>query len=334
VSSPAPRIALALAALCCGLAVAPAAGAAEPKLTVRPAKLAAALKCTAGIHHAKRTPVMLVTGTGASGDEAYAIGKPAFDHSGAPVCWVNFPNHTTADIQVSVQYLVYGLRTMARRADRKVAVFGISQGGLLPRVALTYWPSLRKKVSDVVSAAGTQHGSTIGSTADCASEGCVPAYLQQAAGSHFLKALNNGRRDETPGPTSWTTVRSATDETVQPMTGPHPIAALKGATNVLIQDVCPGREVTHIGTALDSVTFALTIDAVAHRGPAKVSRLPAGVCDQPYAAGLDEAATANLIAAAGSLTAGRGDSEPKVAREPRLRAWVRSRRAARPASGR
>src|SRR4051794_37694035 len=94
------------------LAWVPAAGAAEPKLTVSQARLAAALKCTAGVTHAKRTPLMIVTGTGASGDEAYALAKPALDVAGTPVCWVNFPNHTTADIQVSVQYLVSGIRTM------------------------------------------------------------------------------------------------------------------------------------------------------------------------------------------------------------------------------
>jgi triacylglycerol lipase len=312
-----------LSASLCLLATAPAARAAAPRLTVGKAKLRAALKCTDGVRNAQRPPVMLVTGTGASGDEAYAIGKPAFDLFGAPVCWVNFPDHTTADVQVSVQYLVYGLRAMSARAGRPVAVFGISQGGLLPRIALTYWPSLRRKVSDVISAAGTQHGTSRGSVTECRAHGCVPAAWQQGAGSNFLKALNRRGRDETPGPTAWTTVRSATDETVRPATGPHPTAALKGATNVLIQDVCPGRSVTHIGTALDSVTFALIEDAINHRGPAGVSRLPAGVCDHPYAPGLDEAATTDLISAAGTLTAGRGDSEPKVRREPRVRAWAK-----------
>src|SRR5215218_4613415 len=273
------------AALAASLALAAPAAAAEPELTVAKPKLRAALKCTPGVKDAKRTPGMLVTGTGASGDEAYAIGKGAFDAYGAPVCWVNFPSHTTADIPVSV--------------------FGISQGGLLPRVALTYWPSLRKKVSEVVGAAGTQHGTTAGSLAGCRREGCTPASFQQIAGSRFQKALNRRGRDETPGPTAWTTVRSATDQIVQPTSGPHPASALKGATNVLIQDVCPGRQVTHIGTALDSVTFALFDDAVTHRGPARVSRLPADVCAHPYAPGLDEQATANIISAADA------DREPR-----------------------
>ena len=216
------------------LAAPTAANAKDPALTVSPAKLAASLKCSAGIDHAKRTPLMLVTGTGASGDEAYAIGKAAFDAYGAPVCWVNFPDDTTADIQISVQYLVNGIRTEARRAGRQIAVFGISQGGLLPRVALTYWPSLRTKVSDVIAAAGTQHGTTLGSFTQCMRTGCTPAAFQQGAGSNFLNALNKPGRDETPGPTSWTTVRSSTDEVVQPQTGAHPTSALQGAANVLI----------------------------------------------------------------------------------------------------
>ena len=70
------------------------------------------------------------------------------------MCTVNFPDFTTADIQVSVQYLVNGIRSMERRAGRPIAVIGISQGGLLPRFALTYWPSLRAQVTDVLAAAG------------------------------------------------------------------------------------------------------------------------------------------------------------------------------------
>jgi hypothetical protein len=81
--------------------------------------------------------------------------------------------------------------------------------------------------------------------------------------------------------------------------------------------------VTHIGAALDSVTFALIDDAITHAGPAKVSRLPADVCDHLYAPGLDDTATTNLITAAESLTAGRSSSEPKVRREPPVRSWAK-----------
>ena len=293
-----------------------------PKLSVPKEKLAAAFHCHGPpIRDATRVPIMLVTGTGATGEQAYAIGKDAFDAYGHPVCDVDFPNFTTADIQRSVQYLVYGIRKEARLAERRVAVFGISQGGLLPRFALTYWPDLRSKVSDVLAAAGTQHGTTLGERCS-ASKPCIPAGWQQQAGSHLLRALNR-QPDETPGGLGWTTVRSKGDETVQPQTGPHPTSALQGATNILIQRVCPGRAVTHIGTALDSVTFAAFVDAITHRGPAEVSRLPADVCDHPYAPGLDEATTTALLGASGGLVSAQIAASPKVGAEPAVRGYVK-----------
>jgi hypothetical protein len=211
---------------------------------------------------------------------------------------------------------------MAKRAGRKVAVFGISQGGLLPRIALTYWPSLRSKVSDVVAAAGTQHGTTVGRIADCRRKGCIPAGFQQSKGSNFLAALN-AQPDETPGPTAWTTVRSTTDETVKPQTGRHPTSALRGASNIVIQKVCPGRTTSHFGTAVDSVTFAAIIDAMTHRGPANVARFPSDVCSHPYAPGLDETSTASLVNAGSALAGSRGETEPRVKREPTVRAWAK-----------
>ena len=135
-------------------------------------------------------------------------------------------------------------------------------------------------------------------TVRSAANPCPPADWQQAAGSNLLKALNS-QPFEAPGPTAWTTVRSATDETVQPQTGKHPTSALKGATNILIQSVCPGRVVTHIGTAVDSVAFAAFTDAIEHPGPAEVSRLPADVCAHPYAPGLEEERTASFLSGPG-----------------------------------
>ncbi len=314
-------------ALIAGMALAApgAANAGGPKLTVPKADLKAAFHCPVDPTNASETPVMFVTGTGASGDQGYLIGQSAFEYYGHPVCYMNFPDFTTADIQVSVEYLVYGLRREFKMAGRKVAVIGISQGGLLPRFALTYWPDLRRKVSDVVAAAGTQHGTNLGNCS--ASAPCTPAAWQQKRHSDLLDAIN-AQSDETPGDVSYTTVRSLTDETVQPQGGKRPTSSLDGARNILIQDVCPGRETSHIGTAVDSVTFAAFVDAVAHtkkkkKGAAKVSRLPENVCDHPYADGLDETQTTAFLAASGTLVGDQGAQSPKVSSEPRVRAVFR-----------
>ena len=313
-----------LAALCFATSALAASRYAEPTLTVPKKKLAAALHCHGDLTRGGKQPIMLVTGTGATGEEAYGIGKGAFDAFGHPVCDVDFPAFTTGDIQIAAQYLVFGIREEARRAGQPIGVIGISQGGLLPRIALTYWPSLRPKVTDVLAAAGTQHGTTVGRRC---SKGrpCAPANWQQAAGSNLLRALSR-QPDESPGPTAWTTVRSSTDETVQPQTGAHPASSLKGATNILIQSICPGRTTSHIGTAVDSVTFAAFADALAHPGAAGVARLPADVCSHPYAPGLDEQTTTTLVNGSGGLVGDRiANKVPKVKAEPRVRAWFKRR---------
>ena len=316
--------------LLAALLAAPAAAAASgPRLTVPRAQLDAAMHCPIDPAGATTTPLMFVTGTNSTGAQGYLVGQGAFEAYGHPVCYVDFPDFTTADIQVSVQYLVHALRKEFRISGRKIAALGISQGGLLPRFALTYWPDLRRKVSDVVAIAGTQHGTTVGAGLCSAASPCTPAGWQQQAGSHLLAALNV-QRDETPGRVSYTTGRSLTDETVQPQDGPHPASALRGARNIVIQRVCPGRTTTHIGSAVDSVTFAAAVDAVAHRGrglrgAAKVSRLPPDVCDHPYAPGLDVTQTTGFLAASGALVGTQGAQAPKVPAEPQVRRVFRRR---------
>ena len=114
-----------------------------------------------------------------------------------------------------------------------------------------------RQVSDVVAVAGTQHGTTadllVGSCQTSA--GCPPAVWQQAFDSNLLKWVNR-RADETPGPTAWTTVRTEADEVVTPQEALYPTSTLRGATNISIQQVCPGRRTSHIGSAYDSVSFA------------------------------------------------------------------------------
>lgn len=298
------------------LATAASTSATGPPITVRTPLLSAAFYCHGTLRDATTEPILLVTGTGATGEETYALGKGAFDALGHPVCDVNFPDDETADIQISVQYLVYAIRREFKQSGREIAIFSISQGGLLARMALTYWPDLRTKVSDVLGAAGTMHGTTLNSCSR--SHPCPPADWQQRAGSHLIRAID-AQSLTAPGPTAWTTVRSSTDEVVHPQTGKHPASALQGATNILIQRICPGRKVTHIGTAVDSVTFAAFFDAITHKGPAKVSRLPKDVCSHPYAPGLAVASTNALVTGSPGLTSAQSAQQPTVKAEPKVR---------------
>jgi hypothetical protein len=301
------------------------ASAADPPLRTSKRILDRALVCTTKVTPGKPQPILFATGTGSTGSEGFNLAQPALRRLRRPLCYVEFPAFMTADIQVSAEYLVNAIRLVSRRARKPIAVYGLSQGALLPRWALTYWPSLRRKVTDVVAAAGTQHGTIALGLIDLACSpyaGCAPAVWQQAAGSSLLQALN-GRPDETPGRTAWTTVLSTTDEVVQPQTGPNPTSALRGASNIVIQDVCPGRRTTHVETAVDTVAIAALADAITHRGGARRSRLPESLCAKPYAPGVDLQIMAIVLGGAQPLLAQRLQSVPRVLGEPPLRAYAR-----------
>jgi pimeloyl-ACP methyl ester carboxylesterase len=318
---------IAMALLALTVAGADVAVAAEPALKTPKRKLDSALVCPDRVTPAGRQPVLFVTGTGSRGAEGYSLVQEPLRRLRRPVCYVEFPAYMTADVQVSAEYLVHSIRVLSRRAGKPIAIVGLSQGGLLGRWALTYWPSLRRKVTDVVALAGTQHGTmalTLIGDACSPYAGCSPAVFQQAAGSNLLRALNAGR-DETPGPTAWTTVRSAVDEVVQPQTGEAPTSALQGATNILIQDVCPGRLTSHVGTAVDSVAVAAIADALTHRGAARRDRLAAGVCSNPFGPGIDPQLFGVILEQAAPLLAQRLRSVSHVLREPRVRAYARTR---------
>jgi len=309
------------------------ASAREPRLGVPAATLRSALFCQESVTRAARTPVLLVTGTGFDGSEAWPDGlQISLRRDDVPSCYVNFPRHATADIQVSVQYVVYAIRQMRKRSRRDIAVYGISQGALLTRFALTYWPSLREPVTDVVLLAGTHHGTTAFSSlaAGCATRCRFPAAAwQQAAGSDLLTALNRRGRPETFGPASWTTVRTIDDEIAQPARGAHPTSALRGASNLVIQNICPERTTNHLGTAVDSVSYAALRDALSHKGPASAARIKARVCRRPYAPGLDaqrtKAKIEELYRRSSPRTLQGTDGGRLLAHEPRVRAYVRAR---------
>ena len=137
-------------------------------------------------------------------------------------------------------------------------------------------------------------------------------------GSDLLRAIN-AQPDETPGDVSYTTVRSATDETVQPQTGKHPTSALKGATNVLIQDVCPGRdhEAHRHGDGLGDLRAVRgrgRHDGKGRKGAGSVKRLPAERLRPPLR---------------GRPRRGEDDRLPRRRRRPDRRATARPRRRSR-----
>jgi len=289
-----------------------------PRLDVPEWKLADALRCHGDL---SGLVVLLVHGTSVTAEENWGWNyELALPHEGFAVCTVNLPDRELIDVQITSEYVVYAIRAVARQAGHKIDVVGLSQGVLQPRWAIKWWPDIRFLIDDYVSMAGTNHGS-IYADAACAAGSCIPSIWQQRVnGAHFLATLNHG--DETPGDVSYTSVYSLTDDIIQPVV-PTPVAAIRGASNVAVQDICPGRYVGHVQSASDAVYYAVVMDALTHAGPADPSRVDRAFCLQTVMPYVDPA-TAAVRTALIYATAGIVQSEHrKTSHEPPLKAYAR-----------
>ena len=295
-----------------------------PPLSVPAATLRAALTCTAGVAHARRAPILLVPGTNLDPAPNYSWNyERAFAAMGWPFCTITLPSHAMGDIQVAGEYLVYALRTVAHESGRRVDILGYSQGGMVPRWALRFWPDTRPLVDAFVGLDPSNHG-TLDAQAACHLQ-CPPAYWQQATGALFLQALNSGA--ETFAGISYTVVYSRTDEVVTPnldASGSSSLHTGDGAiANIAVQQICPADISDHLAMGTyDPVGYALAVDAFTHAGPADPSRIPESVCLQPFQPGVDPASFpadyATFLAAIASAAA----QSPETSAEPPLAAYV------------
>ncbi len=301
----------------CAPPLTPPAG---PKLSVDPGLLVTALECPRPLAPGDRA-VLLVHGTSVTPEENWSWNwQLALPHFGFVPCTVRLPDYAFVDIQVSSEYVVHAIRAMSDATGTKISVVGLSQGGMQPRWAIRWWPDIRERVDDLVMMATTNHGAAF-ADASCAASPCLPALWRlRWGGSNFLRALNAG--DETPGEVSYTSIYSLTDPVIQPVV-PKPPAALEGAVNVAIQDLCPGRVVEHAQQAYDPVDWAVGIDALAHPGPADLSRFDPAVCSEAVMPFVDPATAAvggaNIYLVAGQR---QGTYQGKTEHEPPLRDYA------------
>ena len=257
-----------------------------PPLSVPAGTLRAALSCTPGIAGDTRNPILLVPGTNLDPGPNYSWNyERAFAAMHWAYCSITLPYHTTGDIQTAGEYVVYALRTIAKLSGRQVDVLGYSQGGMLPRWALRFWPDTRALVHDFVSLDPSNHG-TLDADATCQGQ-CSAADWQQASTAHFMSALNSFT--ETFAGIDYTVIFSRTDEIVVPNFNSAGSSSLHtgGGTiaNIAVQQICPTDTSEHLAMgSYNSVGYALAVDAFTHESvadrrafpPRCVAAVPAG----------------------------------------------------------
>lgn len=291
-----------------------------PRLPVPKQKLRASVECTADVADAKRAPVLLLPATGVDSHSNYSWNwERLFAARGVPYCTSDQPGRRSTnltDIQTRAYYLTYAVRHVYRLAGRKIALMGHSQGGMVSRIPLRFWPDTRKKVDEVIGFAGTNHGTDM---SDASGEG-TPAGLQQGSNSNFIRALNS--RAETFAGISYTQIFTNLDEVVTPPRKASSVSGPGDITNVSVQSLCPLDPYEHLGVGtLDPVAAALAIDALDHGGPADPGRIDGAVCARLFMPGFDPATgTPDMLAAAAQLV--QSQNAPGVVGEPRLRCWM------------
>jgi hypothetical protein len=298
-----------------------------PPLSVPQNKLDASLTCNGNLSGASQEPVLLVPGTTLNPQQNFSWNwEPALTNLGVPWCAVELPGNAMADIQVAGEYVVNGIRTMYSRAGRRIAVVGHSQGGMVPRWALRFWPDTRGMVDDQIGFAPSNHG-TIDADGICAVD-CAPAIWQQRDNAEFIKALNS-YRETFPG-ISYTEAYTHLDEVVVPNLDSNGSSSLHGGggaiANIALQDICPLDTSEHllIGT-VDPVAYALAIDAMSHPGPADPSRISPAVCTQVFMPGVNPLTVATDFADATAGVSTTLATYPHVPSEPRLACYVTAR---------
>ncbi len=289
-----------------------------PALTVPKDELDDAVRCEPSKQlREKRRTVLLVHGTGSTPHESFSWGyRRALHADGHGVCTVKLPDRGLGSFTTSAEYVVHAIRRAHRLAGRPIAVVGHSQGGTLPAWALQFWPDLSRRIDDIVAIASPFRGTAFADEL-CAAERCTALAWQSSRGSRTIAAL---QRAPFPAGTDLTSVATIHDEIVRP--APRVSRPLGPGTLVVAQDVCPADPVEHGLILGDPVTYAVTLDAIRHRGPADPSRLPASLCTQPFIPHGDPVGSVAFLETLASFGIGLTDPRRMLPREPRLPAYA------------
>jgi triacylglycerol lipase len=164
----------------------------------------------------------------------------------------------TGDLRTQAEHLgEVANRVREDAGAASVDVIGYSAGGVVARLWVRDGGGA-DVARRVLTLGSPQHGTSQAALGAEFAGGCPEACEQLIPDSDLLRPLNAG--DETPDGPMWATIRSTTDQVVTPVDS----AALSGALNIVVQDVCPGSTVAHgdlprhpvVLAALDSVLGA------------------------------------------------------------------------------
>ena len=213
-------------------------------------------------------PVLLVPGYGGRVESLDPLAA-ALRTAGRDVRVVPRRGDGTGDLDAEAEHVAeVAEQTLAQTGAPSVDVVGYSAGGVVARLWVRDHGGDRR-ARRVLTLGSPHHGTGQAALGRELAGGCPTACEQLVPDSDLLRRLNAG--DETPDGPLWATVRSRDDQVVTPVDS----AALDGALNILVQDVCPGAAVSHGELPSTPVTLA-ALDTVLGIDPPKDP--PPGSC--------------------------------------------------------
>jgi triacylglycerol lipase len=198
--------------------------------------------------------VLLVPGYGGS-TASLDVLAARLRAAGRTAVVVRLPGDGTEDLDLDVPPLAAAAQAALAGGAPSVDVVGYSAGGVVARL----WEASggAAVTRRVVTLGSPHHGTTLaGLGARLVPAICPTACQQLVPGSPLLDRLNRG--DETPAGPAWLSLWTAVDQTVTPPDS----ARLSGATDVRLQDLCPGATTTHSDLPRDPRVQAVVLAAL------------------------------------------------------------------------
>ena len=203
-------------------------------------------------------PVLLVPGYGGNVQSLEPVAE-ALRSSGRTAVIVDPLGDGTGDLRTQAEHLGEVADRVREDAGAvSVDVVGYSAGGVVARLWVRDGDG-GGMARRVLTLGSPQHGTDQAALGAEFAGGCPIACEQLIPDSDLLRRLNAG--DETPAGPLWATIRSTTDQVVTPVDS----AALSGALNIVVQEVCPGSSVAHGELPADPVVLA-ALDSVLGAG--------------------------------------------------------------------
>jgi triacylglycerol esterase/lipase EstA (alpha/beta hydrolase family) len=206
--------------------------------------------------------VLLVPGYGGSRDSLLQLAS-RIEATGRDAQVLTLVGDGTGGLSAQVDVLDAAADAALAAGAPSVDVVGYSAGGVVTGLWISRDDGAAK-ARRVVTMGSPLHGTSLAALAIAqAPDACPVACRQLAPGSAEVTELD---RADVGAAVPWLSIWTADDET----STPPETACLDGATNVRVQDVCPGARVGHSNLPRDATVTGLVLRAIG-TGPVDVA---------------------------------------------------------------